>query len=408
LRERIRAIPASWKLGSAVTLAILVVFGAWFFFFRQAAAPIVPPPPPARPSIGKVIPYPDYVQAVSDALTDVRAALNAGGDDRKAAITRAVADLNRVEGASIVRTGGAPPLAQADNTLALAALQTDEPDLVAIESSLAILSASLASPHAAVNGTLPGDQASTALASVLADPLYDYTKSESPLQALIRWLSDLTGTGDPNEVLARLLLALLVGVIVGSLLFLLLQRWVKSTWARLAISATAGLLTAVVFYIATDHLNLFFEMIALAGLVVAAVAAGLFIAGLNRASAPSSPRSISDLEVVLGMGAREARSRAAASAGQGDYRAAIRYRCLAVLLALDEAGMLLFDRSTTNREYLFRAPAPIHDDLQPLLDRFEAIWYGNSPTDAAEWAAYDARAAAIETHIAAQKPPKAA
>ena len=70
------------------------------------------------------------------------------------------------------------------------------------------------------------------------------------------------------------------------------------------------------------------------------------------------------------MGAEEARRRAAASASEGDYRAAIRYRCLAVLLALDEAGMLVFDRSATNREYLFRAPGPIHDELAIAVEPF--------------------------------------
>jgi hypothetical protein len=70
--------------------------------------------------------------------------------------------------------------------------------------------------------------------------------------------------------------------------------------------------------------------------------------------------------------------------------------------------MLVFDRSATNREYLFRAPGPIHDDLQGLLSRFEAIWYGNSPTNAAEWAQYDASASSIEDHIISQRKAKAA
>ena len=80
------------------------------------------------------------------------------------------------------------------------------------------------------------------------------------------------------------------------------------------------------------------------------------------------------------------------------------------LLALDEAGMLTFDRTATNREYLFRAPGPIHDDLQPLLDRFDQIWYGDAPTNAQEWAAYDAKATSIEARIATdvRSRPKAA
>ena len=99
------------------------------------------------------------------------------------------------------------------------------------------------------------------------------------------------------------------------------------------------------------------------------------------------------------MSAAEARRRAEEAAGAEDYRSAIRYRCLAVLLALDEAGMLTFDRTATNREYLFRAPPAVHDDLQPLLDRFDQIWYGDAPSNAQEWAAYSAKAASIEARV---------
>jgi hypothetical protein len=213
----------------------------------------------------------------------------------------------------------------------------------------------------------------------------------------------LSGNNDPNEVLTRLMLAFMFGLALGSITFLVIGQWVKKRWARLGLSVLSGLLGGILFYVATNFLDLLFEGIIAAGLVVAAVAAGLFIAGLNRASAPSTARTVSDLEVVLGMGAVEARKRAVASAAEGDFRAAIRYRCLAVLLALDEAHMLVFDRSATNREYLFRAPGPIHDSLQALLSRFEAVWYGNSPTNAEEWTQYDASATEIEAHIAREK-----
>jgi hypothetical protein len=395
-------------LGSAVTLALLLVFGAWFFFFRTGSTPIVPVPPPPRPAVGKVITYADYRQAINDALGEVRNALNASGDDRKAAVTRAIADLDRVEGAAITGRTGGLTVAEADNTLLLAELQGDAPNLEAVQSSLTILSAGLSAEPTTVNGTLAGAEARAALSAVLADPLYDYTKTESPLQKLLRWLASITGTSDPNEVLARLLLSAVVGGVVGALVFLLLGTRVRNRWARLGISFLCGLVVSVLFFTATNLLDLVFVGLAVAGLAVAAVAAGLFIAGLNRASTPSTARAVSDLEVVLGMGAQEARKRAAASASEGDYRAAIRYRCLAVLLALDEAGMLVFDRSATNREYLFRAPGPIYDDLQGLLSRFEAIWYGNSPTNAAEWAQYDARASSIEDHIISQRKAKAA
>ena len=78
------------------------------------------------------------------------------------------------------------------------------------------------------------------------------------------------------------------------------------------------------------------------------------------------------------------------------------------MLTLDEAGKLAFDRAATNREYLFRAPGPLHDDLQALLSQFEAVWYGNNPTTEDEWREYSARATSIEARVTPQTRPKAA
>ena len=129
--------------------------------------------------------------------------------------------------------------------------------------------------------------------------------------------------------------------------------------------------------------------------------AALIFSGLYVASSPpSKPPALSELAATLGMNAREARTRAEEAASAGDYRLGVRYRCLAVLLALDEVGMLHFDRTATDREYLFRAPGGLQNDLQPLLDRFEAVWYGEAPVGAEDWTAYAARAAAIEAKVA--------
>jgi hypothetical protein len=72
-----------------------------------------------------------------------------------------------------------------------------------------------------------------------------------------------------------------------------------------------------------------------------------------------------------------------------------------VLLALDEVGMLAFDRTATDREYLFRAPGPLQDEMQPLLARFEDVWYGDAPVGDGEWSDFATRAARIETRVAA-------
>ena len=116
--------------------------------------------------------------------------------------------------------------------------------------------------------------------------MYDYTKTESPVQKLIRWLAGISGNNDPNEVLARLLLAFYVGGLALGSSVPGDRAVVKNRWARLGLSVLSGLLGGILFYMATDMLDLVFVGLVVAGLVVAAVAAGLFIAGLNRARHP--------------------------------------------------------------------------------------------------------------------------
>src|SRR5439155_19297593 len=123
---------------------------------------------------------------------------------------------------------------------------------------------------------------------------------------------------------------------------------------------------------------------------------------LYQSSAPARPRALSDLAAALGMSAGEARKSAEEAAAAGDYRHAVRYRCLVVLLALDEVGMLAFDRTATDREYLFRAPGGLQEELQPLLTRFEQVWYGDAPVTEGDWGEFTARAGRIEARVAAE------
>jgi hypothetical protein len=70
------------------------------------------------------------------------------------------------------------------------------------------------------------------------------------------------------------------------------------------------------------------------------------------------------------------------NARAGDYRAAFRLVYLATLVALDTGGVLRFDRSKTNWEYvraLRRSGRPeVYDSLLPLTREFDRIWYGQS------------------------------
>jgi hypothetical protein len=62
----------------------------------------------------------------------------------------------------------------------------------------------------------------------------------------------------------------------------------------------------------------------------------------------------------------------------GDYRSAVRYLYLSSLLLLDERGILRYDRSKTNREYL-RSVANAPELAKPLgevIEVFDNVWYG--------------------------------
>ncbi len=75
---------------------------------------------------------------------------------------------------------------------------------------------------------------------------------------------------------------------------------------------------------------------------------------------------------------------------QGDYRTAIRYLYLSSLLTLDEQGLLRYDRSRTNREYLRSvASRPgLANPLRNVIDLFDRVWYGFEKVDEQTYQAY--------------------
>lgn len=397
-------IPRGWLWAGTVTLLLLAVFGAWWFFAGpgkgSGTGPGVSPTPIARPALGKHVTYEEYQAAVRTSLDEVRAARSAeaASQERKDHIEVAATELEQVEGAGVEPVGGSQTSeAEVDNTAAIEELRSDDPNLEAVETHLEALSQSLeAGATEYLEGTLAGEAADARLREVLSDSAFNYEDQLSPIQRLIRWLSQFTGSNDPEGSLSRLFISLMAGLAAGALTFLASDR-IRNRWLRLGLSALVGSIVGALFLGGLRDLDLAFQVLAAAGLVVAAVAMGLFALGLNRGTTVASkPREISDLEAALGMNSAEARRRAQTAASEGDFRNAIRYRCLAVLLVLDEVGKLVFDRSATNREYLFRASGLLHDELQPLLDRFDDVWYGNSPTGAEEWARYSAQADRVE------------
>ena len=73
-----------------------------------------------------------------------------------------------------------------------------------------------------------------------------------------------------------------------------------------------------------------------------------------------------------------------------DFRGALRYLYLSAILHLQERGVLPYDKSLTNREYLHQAQDDIdlHAALGPAITVFDEVWYGYKPCDAETIANY--------------------
>jgi hypothetical protein len=75
---------------------------------------------------------------------------------------------------------------------------------------------------------------------------------------------------------------------------------------------------------------------------------------------------------------------------QGDYRNAIRYLYLSSLLVLDEQGVMRYDRSRTNREYLRSVSSrpELAKPLRDVIEVFDRTWYGFEDVDENTYKSY--------------------
>ncbi len=123
-----------------------------------------------------------------------------------------------------------------------------------------------------------------------------------------------------------------------------------------------------------------------------AVLVAVIVQAIGRRSARSKPLALDEEEATL-VEARDNDSLlglAEQQAKAGDYRRAFRLVYLAALVALDTGGVLRFDRSKTNWEYLRALRAAgrgdIYSALTPLTREFDQVWYGFGQTDASHYA----------------------
>jgi hypothetical protein len=98
-----------------------------------------------------------------------------------------------------------------------------------------------------------------------------------------------------------------------------------------------------------------------------------------------------------GLDADSALGRAQELSSQGNYRQAVRYLYLSSLLLLEERGLLSYDRSRTNREYL-RSVAHLPElstSLSKVVDIFDRVWYGYQALDQATFEHYSEEVAKL-------------
>ena len=87
---------------------------------------------------------------------------------------------------------------------------------------------------------------------------------------------------------------------------------------------------------------------------------------------------------------KAALARAETAEAASDFREALRFLYLSAILHLQERGILPYDKSLTNREYLrqAQADAELHTALGPAITVFDEVWYGHKPCDAETVANY--------------------
>ena len=87
---------------------------------------------------------------------------------------------------------------------------------------------------------------------------------------------------------------------------------------------------------------------------------------------------------------RAALARAETAEAESDFRGALRFLYLSAIFHLQGRGLLPYDKSLTNREYLHQAQADIdlHTALGPAITIFDEVWYGHKPCDAETVSSY--------------------
>ncbi len=103
---------------------------------------------------------------------------------------------------------------------------------------------------------------------------------------------------------------------------------------------------------------------------------GNLVAEARDEVAESSTESVATERAALTQSEKAAESK--------NFREALRFLYLSAIFHLQERGMLTYDKSLTNLEYLrtLQAHAELQDVLRPAIQVFDDVWYGYKPCDA--------------------------
>ena len=118
------------------------------------------------------------------------------------------------------------------------------------------------------------------------------------------------------------------------------------------------------------------------GVLVVVLVLGYTLRGLRRSIASEAELAVFS-EAEEGLSASAARQKAQQMSASGDYRMGVRYLYLSALLELEERGLLRYDRTKTNREYLrsvMQSPG-LFASLNQVVEVFDRVWYGFQPLD---------------------------
>ena len=121
---------------------------------------------------------------------------------------------------------------------------------------------------------------------------------------------------------------------------------------------------------------------------LAAVALGaaiiFFVRQIRRNLISEARDEVAETELEQVETARAALAHADSAEAASDFRGALRFLYLSAILNLQERGVLPYDKSLTNREYLHQAQVDIdlHTALGPAITVFDEVWYGHKPCDA--------------------------